>query len=270
MKILLNNNDLNRALKNVLKLGFVPTMGSIHDGHKSLIDKSKIECKETLVSIFVNPKQFNNKNDFQNYPKNIKKDLSLLKKMKVNYVYLPSYKDVYYPKKRMKISINKNDKILCAKFRNGHFEGVLEVMDRLTNLINPYKIYMGEKDYQQLYLVRNYINKKYKTKVVSCKTIRNKNKLALSSRNFHLTNKNLNIAEKISQNLLSFKKKLIKEKVISRSISLKKLELIRLFKINIEYLELRNKKNLKKTNKIKNSKLFFAYYINKIRLIDNY
>ena len=95
MKILLNNNDLNEALNNVSKLGFVPTMGSFHKGHISLIKRSKKECNKTIVSIFVNPKQFNSRKDFKKYPRNIKKDLSILKKLKVNFVYLPGKKHVY-------------------------------------------------------------------------------------------------------------------------------------------------------------------------------
>ena len=96
MKILLNNNDLNEALNNVSKLGFVPTMGSFHKGHISLIKRSKKECNKTIVSIFVNPNQFNNRIDFKKYPRNIKKDLSILKKLKVNFVYLPRKKHVYH------------------------------------------------------------------------------------------------------------------------------------------------------------------------------
>ena len=160
MKILLNNNDLNEALNNVSKLGFVPTMGSFHKGHISLIKKSKKECNKTIVSIFVNPNQFNNRKDFEKYPRNIKKDISILKNLKVNFVYLPSKKHVYHSKRSSKIKLNKKDQILCAKFRKGHFEGVIDVMDRLTNLIKPWKIYMGEKDMQQLHLVKNYIKKK--------------------------------------------------------------------------------------------------------------
>ncbi len=107
MKILLNNNDLNEALENVSNLGFVPTMGSLHKGHISLIKQSKKKCNKTIVSIFVNPKQFNNKNDFKKYPRNRKKDLSILKRLKVNYVYLPSAKEIYRVKRSSKIIISK-------------------------------------------------------------------------------------------------------------------------------------------------------------------
>ena len=114
MKILLNKNDLNEALKNVSNLGFVPTMGSLHSGHISLINRSKKECTKTIVSIFINPTQFNNKRDYKNYPRNIKRDLSILKKLKVNFVFLPNNKDIYNYKRKIKIA--KKDKILCAKY----------------------------------------------------------------------------------------------------------------------------------------------------------
>ena len=106
MKILLNNNDLNEALENVSNLGFVPTMGSLHKGHISLIKQSKKKCNKTIVSIFVNPKQFNNKNDFKKYPRNRKKDLSILKRLKVNYVYLPTVNEIYRVKRSSKIIIS--------------------------------------------------------------------------------------------------------------------------------------------------------------------
>ena len=159
MKILLNNSDLNEALYDVSNLGFVPTMGSLHKGHISLIKKSLKDCKKTIVSIFVNPTQFNNKSDFKNYPRNNKKDISILKRLNINFLYIPKVKDVYYLKRKPLIKLKKKDKILCAKFRKGHFEGVIDVMDRLTKIINPQKIYLGEKDFQQLYLVDKYISK---------------------------------------------------------------------------------------------------------------
>ena len=139
MKILLNNNDLNEALYNVSNLGFVPTMGGLHQGHISLIKRSLKQCKKTIVSIFVNPSQFNNKNDFKKYPRNIKKDLKILKKLNIDFIYLPSVKDIYSSKRSHKIKINKKDQILCAKYRKGHFEGVIDVMDRLTKIIKPKK-----------------------------------------------------------------------------------------------------------------------------------
>ena len=270
MKTLLNNIDLNEALFDKSNIGFVPTMGSLHDGHISLIKKSLKLSDKTIVSIFINPKQFNNKEDYKKYPRNIKKDLKILKNLKVDFVYLPKSKNIYKFKNKIKIKLNKDDKILCAKYRKGHFEGVIDVMTRLTKIVNPSKIFMGEKDFQQLLLVKRYVEKNFKSKIISCKTIRDKNKLALSSRNILLKKNNLNKAGKIAKNLFIFKKKLLKKKNLKDLIFMKKNELKNKYDIKIDYLELRNTKNLKLTNRIKNAKIFIAYYINKVRLIDNF
>ena len=268
MKILLNKIDLNEALFGMSNLGFVPTMGSLHQGHISLIKNSKKQCKKTIVSIFVNPTQFNNKKDYTKYPKNRKKDLSILKKLKVDFVFLPNINDIYNFKRKIKIP--KKDKILCAKYRKGHFEGVIDVMDRFTKMIKPKKIFMGEKDFQQLYLVRNYLKKKSTSKIISCKTIRDNHGLALSSRNLHLKDNELKTARSISKKLNNFKRILNKKKNIEKLINLKKKEINNLKNVKVEYLEMRNKFNLKKDTNINNSRIFIAYYIKKIRLIDNF
>ena len=270
MKILYSNNDLNEALKDVSKLGFVPTMGSLHKGHISLIKRSKKECSKTIVSIFVNPTQFNDKSDYKNYPRNNKKDLTILRKLEVGFVYIPNKEDIYGSKKKQKIKLHKNDKILCAKYRKGHFEGVIDVMERLTKIIKPNRIYMGEKDLQQLYLVKKYIQKKNYPRFITCRTVRDSNKLAFSSRNILLNKTELIKARNISKEIFFFKKKLIKSKNIHKHIFNKRKELINSFNIKFDYLELRNVINLKNSNKVKNSKLFIAYYINKVRLIDNF
>ena len=270
MKILLNNDDLNEALYKVRNVGFVPTMGSIHKGHLSLIKKSLNECNRTIVSIFVNPTQFNNKNDYKKYPRNFKKDLIILKKLNVDFVYLPTIGDVYSSKRLNKIKIDKKNQILCAKFRKGHFEGVIDVMDRLTTLIKPNKIFMGEKDFQQLYLLKKYLKKIYRSKIIGCKTIREKNKLALSSRNLRLTKTQLIKASKLIKNIMNIKKKFKKKDNFNKILYYKKKELSKLYNVKIEYLEFRNMKNLKLSNKLKNSKIFLAYYLDKVRLIDNF
>ena len=183
-------------------------------------------------------------------------------------MFLPNKKNIYNSKREIKIP--QKDKILCAKYREGHFEGVIDVMDRLTKLIKPKKIFMGEKDFQQVYLVKNFLKKRNKSRIISCKTIRDNYKLALSSRNSLLNNKELKTARKIANNLINLKKRLVKKKDLQKLISFKKKEFNNLKNINVEYLELRNKFTLKKSNKVKNSKIFIAYYINKIRLIDNF
>ena len=270
MKILLNIVDLNKAISKVANLGFVPTMGMLHNGHISLIKNSKKRCKKTLVSIFVNPNQFNQTKDYKNYPRNITRDLKILKKFKVDFVFLPKKKEIY-KKKLTKIQINKNQKILCAKYRKGHFEGVLDVMRQFFKIINAKYTFMGKKDYQQIYLIKKYLSKKYQRKIITCPTIRDKNKVALSSRNFLLNKKDLNKVSSISKNLIIFKSILKKNiKLNDYLINKKKVELKRKYNIKIEYLENRNEKNLSKIFHSKNSRLFIAYYLKKIRLIDNY
>ena len=267
MKIIKNILDLNKAIINIKNLGYVPTMGGLHKGHISLIKNSQKKCRKTIVSIFVNPTQFNNKYDFKKYPRNSNKDIKILKKNKVDFLFIPEAKEIYKFKRVKKIILNNEDKVLCAKFRNGHFEGVLDVMDRLLSLIKAKYIFMGEKDFQQLFLIKKFFKNKYKSKFIGCKTIRDKNNLALSSRNFLLNKKNYFKATKITNYLLKVKFLLKNNKKMLPKI---KNELEKKFNIKIEYLEFRNLENLKTSNFKKKYRLFLAYYINKIRLIDNF
>ena len=267
MKILKNVFELNKAVKNYKKVGFVPTMGGIHKGHESLIKISQKNNKETLVSIFINPTQFNQKKDFKDYPRNIKKDISILRKLKVNYLFLPEVEEIY--KKKMKnFKLNKSDKILCAKFRKGHFEGVLNVMNRLLSIIKSKHVFMGEKDFQQYILIKRILGKKYKINVVGCPTIREGNKIALSTRNKLLKKSSIKTASKIARKL----DKLKRLSQMNRSVKLSKYknELQNQFKIKIDYLEFRDEKKMKLDNFKSKYRLFIAYYINGIRLIDNF
>ncbi len=174
-------NSINKLKKEVnfkANIGFVPTMGSLHKGHLSLIESSKKKTSKTIVSIFVNPTQFNSKLDFKKYPRNLSKDINILKKINVDYLFLPKINDIYIKKKDKKIKIPKKEKILCAKYRKGHFEGVLAVINQLLKIVRAKYIFLGEKDYQQIYLIRKFIKNKFKIKIISCPTIRNKNHFA--------------------------------------------------------------------------------------------
>ena len=128
-----------------------------------------------------------------NIPTARNKIIKILKKLKVDLVFIPKTKDIYNSKRLKKISLSQKDKILCAKYRKGHFEGVIDVMDRLTKLIKPNKIFMGEKDYQQFFLLKKFIEKRYPSKIINCKTIRDNKSIALSSRNILLKSKSLKI-----------------------------------------------------------------------------
>ena len=173
--------------------------------------------------------------------------------------------------KKSKISLKKSDKILCARFREGHFEGVLDILDRFVKLISPKIIFMGEKDYQQFFLVKRYIEKKYKSKVYSSITIRNSNNVALSSRNNLLNHASLKTAGLITHQLFCLKRLISKNRNKSNNlINIFKKELIQKFNIRIEYLESRNLINLSTKLYKKRFRLFVAYYLNNVRLIDNF
>ena len=249
-------------------LGFVPTMGGIHLGHISLIKKSISQCDKTIVSIFINKPQFNTKKDFKSYPRVLKKDISMLRRLKIDYLYLPSYKDIYPSGVNKKIKIIPFSRKLCGKFRPGHFKAVVDVIDRFIKIINPKKIYFGEKDYQQFKIIESFVNKNHKfTKVIPCKTKREKNGIAYSSRNFLLSDNDKIIASKVYKLLKNKKNKLIKNKFLSKKI---KSEIKNLGIKKIDYLEILNiKKIAKPYKKGFRYKIFVAYYLKGVRLIDN-
>ena len=278
MKLIRQITDLNKAINKENDLGFVPTMGSLHKGHSFLIKTSKKLCQKTLVTIFVNPTQFNDKDDYKNYPRNLNEDLKILKTLKVDFVYLPTINQIYNKEKSSKINLKKSQKVLCAKYRKGHFEGVLNVLNRFLKLISPKILFMGEKDYQQFFLVNHFMSERYNIKVYPCKTIRNSNGVALSSRNKILNKSNFKTAGLIAKELFKLKRLIIKKnksividsKVLILLINNFKKKLINKFNIKIEYLECRNLLNLSKNLKKKPFRLFVAYYLNNVRLIDNF
>lgn len=270
MKIFKDKHTLQKEILKSKGTSFVPTMGGLHKGHISLIKQSKKSKFKTLVSIFVNPKQFNKKSDFRSYPRNTKKDIKLLKKLKIDYLYIPTFKDIYGFKPKNKVFLDKSSKKLCGKFRKGHFEGVLNIVNRFIEIIKPRYIFLGKKDYQQLYLIKKHIEKrKIKTKIIECKTVRENNGIACSSRNLNLSKSQMIIASNIFHYLRKLKKKIKKNYSLFKINRIKK-DLIKLGANKIDYIENYNTKMFKKIKKPnKKYNLFFAYYIKKVRLIDN-
>ena len=219
MKIIFSKKKLIQILKGQKNLGFVPTMGAIHKAHIYILKKSISLCNKTIVTIFVNKPQFNKITDYKKYPRNLKKDISILRKCKVDYLYLPSTKQIYPFGSSKKIEISSFSKKLCGKFRPGHFEAVVDVIDKFIRIIKPNKIFLGEKDMQQLKIIEEFINRnQIKTKVVGCKTIREKNGIACSSRNFLLTPNNIRIASRVYKLLYKKKKLLFMKKNILKTI----------------------------------------------------
>ena len=270
MKIFKDKHTLQKEILKTKGISFVPTMGGLHEGHISLIKQSKKTKLKTLVSIFVNPKQFNKKSDFKSYPRNTKKDIKQLKKLKINYLYIPTFKDIYGFKPKNKVFLDKFSKKLCGKFRKGHFEGVLNVVNRFIEIIKPRYIILGKKDYQQIYLIKKHIEiRNIRSKIIECNTIREKNGIACSSRNSILNKDQKKIASNIFYYLSDIKKK-IKNNYSLFNVNKIKKDLIYLGATRIDYLEnynIINFKKIKRPNKKFN--LFFAYYIKNTRLIDN-
>jgi pantoate--beta-alanine ligase len=268
MKILFNKNDLIKLIRKERNIGFVPTMGAIHVGHSSLIKKSTRQCNKTIVSIYVNRPQFNKVSDYKKYPKNLKNDFSILKKLKIDYLFIPKKTDIYPKGPNKKIKISSFSKQLCGKHRPGHFESVVDVIERFVKIINPKKIYLGKKDMQQLKIIEYYLKKKYKNiKVVGCKTIREENGLAYSSRNSLLSKKEKVIAGKVYKIIKNNKGNILKKNIQLRYI-IKKIKLLGIKKIDyLKFLDINNiNKSFKKNKKYR---VFISYYLGSTRLIDN-
>lgn len=258
--------------KNII--GLVPTMGSLHKGHKKLILFSKKHVDIIIVSIFVNPMQFNNLVDLKNYPKNFKKDCAILKKIGVNIVFIPEFIDIYPNgiSNHTFIEVTKLSNILEGRLRPGHFRGVTTIISKLFNMIQPNFAFFGKKDYQQLLIIKKLVKDlNYTIKIVSFPTVRLKNGLALSSRNTKLTAQQKKIApylykiiEKTSKKIIkqkfSMRKKIINE---SKIFLIKKGFLIETFNIyDCDTLKIASKKN-------KNIIILTSVWLGQTRLIDN-
>ena len=169
-------------------IGFVPTMGALHQGHLSLVDQSKLENEAVLVSIFVNPTQFNDPQDFKNYPSTIDADLALLKDLNVDAVFVPSVLEMYPDLIKESFHVSILTETLEAKMRPGHFDGVITIIRKLFDLAQASKVYLGEKDFQQLSIIQAWVKKEGRKEViVPCPTLREPNGLAMSSRNVRLS-----------------------------------------------------------------------------------
>lgn len=195
--------EIRKTLTNK-SIGFVPTMGNLHDGHLSLCKKSQNDNDITVVSIFVNGTQFNNKEDLINYPRTLEADIELLKSINVDYLFYPSYEAMYPDDYAVRVMEIEESKVLEGAFRPGHFDGVLTIVLKLFNLVQPQKAYFGEKDYQQLLLVKKMVAALFlPIEIIQGETVRDKDGLALSSRNSRLTEHERSLAPKLYHHLSS-------------------------------------------------------------------
>lgn len=240
-------NEYRKAHSNLNgSIGFVPTMGALHDGHVSLVKRSVKENKSTVVSIFLNPTQFDNSSDLENYPKTLEQDIQQLENNGTDIIILPDYDFVYPDDYKYLVSNKELSSILCGAYREGHFDGVLTVVMKLLNIAKADNAYFGEKDYQQYLLIKGMAEAFFlDTKIISCPIIRENSGLAMSSRN-----------ERLSKDARRKASELYRIISMDLSIEDKKSKLIETG-FEVEYLtQFQNR-------------LFAAVYLEKVRLIDN-
>jgi len=263
---------LNKTNKSI---GLIPTMGALHLGHASLIKKALIENEIVIVSIFVNPTQFENKDDLINYPKNIDNDIEKIKNLDPQIIiYNPNINDIYNNKLNVKnFDFGFIGSELEGHFRKNHFNSVATIVEKLFNLFKPNRAYFGEKDYQQILIIKSLkIKSNLDVEIISCPIIRDNDGLALSSRNSLLTKKERKIAPIIHKSLLDVKNKIKSNQKIESIIFKIQNEFKSISPLKLEYLEIREALSLKKVNKINSQKkyrAFIAARIGKVRLIDN-
>ena len=190
MKTVYTINELKQELASVdmSGVGFVPTMGALHAGHRSLVEKARKECETVVVSVFVNPTQFNDKNDLKHYPRTPEADEALLEAAGADIVFMPSVEEIYPEPDTRIFDFGQIDKVMEGATRPGHFNGVAQVVSRLFDMVNPAKAYFGEKDFQQIAVIKAMVAQLgLKLEIVECPIIRDEDGLALSSRNTLLT-----------------------------------------------------------------------------------
>ena len=186
METITNSEELRRALgsRDRSGIGFVPTMGALHAGHRSLVERARRECATVVVSVFVNPTQFNDKTDLKNYPRTPEADLRLLEEVGADYVFMPSVEEVYPEPDTRTFDFGMIDKVMEGATRPGHFNGVAQGVSRLFELVKPAKAYFGEKDFQQIAVIREMVRQlRIPVEIIPCPIVRGEDGLALSSRN---------------------------------------------------------------------------------------
>jgi pantoate--beta-alanine ligase len=267
-------HHLQKLRKSAVSTGFVPTMGALHSGHISLIKKAKNECDIVVCSIFVNPVQFNNKIDFEKYPVTIEKDILLLEENSTDILFLPSVKEIYPDgtDKLQHFELDYLENILEGFYRPNHFQGVCNVINRLLNIVKPDKLFLGQKDYQQVLVLKKMMQSFHPNiKIFTGETLRENDGLAMSSRNMRLSNEKRKNATAIYQALQYIKQNIERNSFEDLTQPAKKLILNNGFD-KVDYIEIRNAETLLPVNNLDADKkliVLVAAFINDVRLIDN-
>lgn len=264
---------LQKIKRKHLRTGFVPTMGALHQGHLSLIGKSKNETDVTICSIYINPVQFNNPEDFKNYPVKIENDILLLETSGCDILFLPDEKEIYPDEnsKKKHFDIGYLETILEGKYRPGHFQGVCMVVERLLNIVEPTHLFLGQKDFQQSLIIKKLVGLMHENlKILIAPTLRETNGLAMSSRNLRLTDEEKNKAAELYKSLLQIKKELAPGKL--QALKKKAASNLEALGFKIDYLEIATTANLEIVEDLTSTKnliILIAAFLNNVRLIDN-
>jgi len=274
MQILRNRKELDHILAQIreknLQIGLIPTMGSIHEGHLSLVKNSTQKKLFSLVTIYINPTQFNDKEDYLSYPKEEKKDITKLETVNCDALYFPKEEEMY-PKDLLAIkTVNEFRNILCDKFRPRHFDGVTTVVESLFRVTRPNHVFFGEKDFQQLKIIQTLSQQlKLDITIHACPSVRLQNGMSLSSRFDNFLEKDRKVFDKCANQIrlliTKLKNDINKVNLVDFKSILQKQGVKK-----IEYLEIRNEENLSFSKTCNKSRLFIAIYVGNVRIIDNF
>ncbi|MBZ4650514.1 pantoate--beta-alanine ligase [Thermosipho sp. (in: thermotogales)] len=275
MKVIEKIEEMKKISKEILEskkaIGFVPTMGFLHEGHLSLVKAAKSENDITVVSIFVNPTQFGPNEDYNNYPRDLERDLSMLKDMEVDYVFVPSVEEMYPDSFSTYVEEIKLSRFLCGASRPGHFRGVCTVVTKLFNIVKPTRAYFGQKDAQQFRVLRRMVRDlNMDVELVEMPIVREPDGLALSSRNTYLNDEERKEAVRLYKSLLRAKE-LIESG--EKDVEIIKNEMKKILThplLRIDYIEIVDEENLEPVEKIDRRVIIaIAVFVGRARLIDN-
>jgi len=263
------SEDLRNSGK---RLGFVPTMGALHEGHLSLMRRAKRECDILIVSLFVNPTQFGPREDLRRYPRDRRKDKRLLDLAGCDFLFVPKIEDVYPPAYQTYVEMEEKSKILEGAIRPGHLRGVCTVVAKLFNVVKPHRAYFGQKDAQQAAVILQMVRDlNFDLKTVICPIVRDEKKIALSSRQVYLTPREKKEAEVIYESLQVAKTMITQGKTNAEYIRKKMQEVISKSKLaKIDYISFNRWDSLEPVKRLKGRVLIsLAVRFGKTRLLDN-
>ncbi|HYJ37570.1 MAG TPA: pantoate--beta-alanine ligase [Chitinophagaceae bacterium] len=268
-------DQLNFFRNKKKEIGFVPTMGALHEGHLSLIGASKAKTDVTVCSIFVNPAQFNDPRDYEKYPNTIEKDIEFLRKAETDLVFVPSVNEIYSKgiANLEQYDLGYLETILEGRYRPGHFQGVCQVMERLLQMVQPHQLFMGQKDYQQCMVIQKLLNIMQfegETSLQVCQTVREADGLAMSSRNLRLNPQERKKAVTINK-ALQFAKDEIEPGDLTR-LEIEAASMLTANGFKVDYFEIAKAENLELVNEWDGKTKLVALtaaFLNQIRLIDN-